>query len=207
LYPRQVATGDSWATDVVRTLCDDPENTDSNVILFFVSYVIAVGIILFNIIVAVLLEGFLGAIQQQDREERERNEYLAMQVDVTLRFTRSSILASCSHCYKPDLSDGVQRDAGALDPLLATLVNFSSPQHLSSQIGVLFQLMDADDSGTLSLSEVQNGLQSLPLNPPVVLSIEDWDSLTMVCDMEKSCTHQNSYHSFTSLQVIGSCYT
>ena len=84
MYPRQVATGDSWATDVVRTLCDDPENTDSNVILFFVSYVIAVGIILFNIIVAVLLEGFLGAIQQQDREERESAEYLAMQVDVTL---------------------------------------------------------------------------------------------------------------------------
>ena len=41
-------------------------------LLFFSSYTVVVGIILFNIIVAVLLEGFLGAIQQQDRDERDK---------------------------------------------------------------------------------------------------------------------------------------
>ena len=41
-------------------------------LLFFSSYTVVVGIILFNIIVAVLLEGFLGAIQQQERDERDK---------------------------------------------------------------------------------------------------------------------------------------
>jgi voltage-gated sodium channel len=78
----QVATGDAWATDVAKTLYEDPRNNGTGVLLFFISYVIAVGIILFNIIVAVLLEGFLGAIQQQEREERKMHEKFAMQVRI-----------------------------------------------------------------------------------------------------------------------------
>ena len=72
--------------------------------------------------------------------------------------------------------------ATALDPLLQTLANFSGPHHLTSQISLLFQLMDVDDSGTLTFTEMQRGLESLPLTPPVILSVEDWDSLTMVCE-------------------------
>ena len=109
-----------------------------------------VGIILFNIIVAVLLEGFLGAIQRAEREENRQQEREAM-----------------------------QRAAGPLDPLLASLANFSSPTHLDSQIRLLFQLMDVDDSGSLSFHEMQEGMESLPLSPNVILSIEDWDSLTI----------------------------
>ena len=56
----QCATGDAWATQIVETLLNDKENNSTAVLLFFASYIVAVGIILFNIIVAVLLEGFLG---------------------------------------------------------------------------------------------------------------------------------------------------
>ena len=73
----------------------------------------------------------------------------------------------------------MQKMAMALDPLLATLSNFSSPSHLSSQISLLFQLMDVDDSGTLSFQEMQEGMEALPLHPRVILSIEDWESLTL----------------------------
>ena len=73
----------------------------------------------------------------------------------------------------------MQRAAGPLDPLLASLANFSSPTHLDSQIRLLFQLMDVDDSGSLSFHEMQEGMESLPLSPNVILSIEDWDSLTI----------------------------
>ena len=41
------------------------------------------------------------------------------------------------------------RAAAALDPLLATLANFKSPQHLSMQLEVLFTLFDRDDGGAV----------------------------------------------------------
>jgi hypothetical protein len=146
----QVATGEGWVTDITWYLYDDPKNYGIGVLLFFSSYTVMVGIILFNIIVAVLLEGFLGAIQDKEREERDKLERQAR-----------------------------MRQAMALDPLLATLANFSSPSHLSSQIKLLFQLLDVDDSCTLSFSEIQQGMEALPLSPKVILSIEDWDALTI----------------------------
>ena len=94
----------------------------------------------------------------------------------------------------------MQRMAMALDPLLATLANFSSPSHLSSQIALLFQLMDVDDSGTLSFHEMQQGMEALPLHPRVVLSIEDWESLTLngsVLD-EHKCMNKASF--FTAIR-------
>jgi voltage-gated sodium channel len=145
----QVATGDSWVTDIVFTLNRNDEQSTTVVLLFFSSYVVIVGIILFNIIVAVLLEGFLGAIQKQERDEAAKEEKEAM-----------------------------QRVAGALDPLLATLAQFQSPQHLNAEIQMLFQLLDIDDSGSLTFSEVQIGLEDLPLTPQILLTKEDWWTLT-----------------------------
>ncbi len=86
------------------------------------------------------------AIQQSEREDRAKTERIAL-----------------------------QRIAGALDPLLAMLSNFSSPSHLSSQILLLFNLMDVDNSGQLDFSELQQGLERLPLHPKLTLSIEDWE--------------------------------
>jgi len=171
----QVATGDSWVTDVVWTLQSDPQTSSTGVLLFFTSYTVSVGIILFNITVAVLLEGFLGAIQQQERQARDREERQAM-----------------------------QKLSMALDPLLATLSNFSSPSHLTSQISLLFQLMDVDDSGTLSFQEMQEGMEALPLHPRVILSIEDWESLTLngsVLD-EHQCMDAASFNTAIRWQLM-----
>ena len=171
----QVATGEGWVTDITWYLYDDPKNYGIGVLLFFSSYTVMVGIILFNIIVAVLLEGFLGAIQGKEREERDRIERQAR-----------------------------MRQAMALDPLLATLANFSSPSHLSSQIKLLFQLLDVDDSCTLSFSEIQQGMEALPLSPKVVLSIEDWDALTIngsLLDDEK-CMDANNFNTAIRWQLM-----
>jgi hypothetical protein len=149
-----------------RSSRDTANNNTGVVLLFFSSYVVIVGIVLFNIIVAVLLEGFLGAIQQSEREEAAKEEKEAM-----------------------------QRAAGALDPLLATFAHFQSPQHLESEIHLLFRMLDVDDSGSLSFHEMQQGLESLPLKPPVIMSIEDWEALTMngsVLD-EENCLNIDAF--------------
>ena len=51
----QVATGDSWASMVARTLMAEHSSGPGFVAIFFVSYVLIVGVVLMNIVVAVLL--------------------------------------------------------------------------------------------------------------------------------------------------------
>ena len=58
----QVATGDSWASAVSRGLMSnelEPQYTDWIIGIFFSSYVLIVGIVLMNIVVAVLLDEFI----------------------------------------------------------------------------------------------------------------------------------------------------
>lgn len=68
--------------------------------------------------------------------------------------------------------------AGPLDPVLASLANFSSPSHLRAQIDLLFQLFDVDDSGAVSHEEMSTGLGKLGYYPCIVMSSEDWETFT-----------------------------
>ena len=105
-----MATGDSWMTDVVRPLMKSGYETGGpgftvGVAFFFVSFMLFVMVVLVNVAVAVLLEGFLNAIAEI--ELRERSMESAVQYD---------------------------KIAGTFDPLLATFANFHSEEHLSSQV-------------------------------------------------------------------------
>jgi len=110
LHSNQMATGDSWMTDVVRPLMKSGYETGGpgftvGVAFFFVSFMLFVMVVLVNVAVAVLLEGFLNAIAEI--ELRERSMESAVQYD---------------------------KIAGTFDPLLATFANFHSEEHLSSQV-------------------------------------------------------------------------
>ena len=71
------------------------------------------------------------------------------------------------------------RAAAALDPLLATLANFKSPQHLSMQLELLFTLFDLDDDGAVDFGELQTGLRKLGYSPSIRFSAEDWEAFTL----------------------------
>ena len=70
-----------------------------------------------------------------------------------------------------------QKIAGPLDPLLATLANFTTLSHLRSQIELLFVMLDesgGNGDGLISFKEMKYGLESLTIyNPPISISIED----------------------------------
>ena len=75
----QVATGDGWATDVLRPVLEMGQDNEDVVqgfnlltCIFFISFVLLVFLTLLNVTVTVLLEGFLSAIAEFDREERDR---------------------------------------------------------------------------------------------------------------------------------------
>ena len=47
--------------------------------IFFVSYVVMVSIVFINVIVAVLLEGFMSSMQNNDNQRVQREQLLALQ--------------------------------------------------------------------------------------------------------------------------------
>ena len=113
-----VATGfDSW-TNEVRFLGGG--DLDASGLAFYISFIMIVTIVTVNVIVAVLLEGFISSIHAA--EERKL---------VTRDQQRQN------------------KQAGALDPLLATLANFNSSQHLLAQLELIFVLWDVDDGGKM----------------------------------------------------------
>ena len=65
---------------------------------------------------------------------------------------------------------------GAMDPLLATLANFTSPQHLTAQIQLLFCLWDVDDKGVFLLPSPFSLLPSIQTPSPSLLKVNDKSS-------------------------------
>lgn len=128
--------------------------------LFFCSFVAIVCIIGFNIVVAVLLEGFLQSMVQESEleaieEESRDNHRAAGALDpllATLSNCWSSALAAADFsCFCSSL------DYEGCAPNLAV----QSPQHLMSQLDLLFALWDVDDNGTVDFNEMNDGLRTL----------------------------------------------
>ena len=130
----QVFTGDGWS-DISRTLFVEAEYIDIDVALFFVRYIFIAGIVLFNVVVAVLLDEFIKFIGfEKDREAAEREAELEK-----------------------------MRVTGCLDPLTKTLVLFEDENDLISRIHAIYNRLDVDDSGGLNFEEFRTGLKYITL--------------------------------------------
>ena len=151
----QLATGDGWLTDVVRPLMElgyEQQGPTFNIwaSIFFISFILFVMVVLINVAVAVLLEGFLSAISGMEASERSYESAVEY-----------------------------NKIAGPLDPLLATLANFHSEEHLSSQIALLFGFLDIDDGGSISFEEFKQGVETIDSKPPMLVMQEDFDAFTL----------------------------
>jgi len=150
----QLSTGDGWLTDVVRPLMAlgyEQQGPSFNIVasVFFISFILFVMVVLINVAVAVLLEGFLSAISAMEASERSHESAVEY-----------------------------NKIAGPLDPLLATLANFHSEEHLSSQIALLFGFLDIDDGGSITFEEFKQGVETIDSRPPMLVMREDFDSFT-----------------------------
>ena len=57
---KQVATGDAWYSIVARQILDkETGKTDKMASIFFAAYMLVVGVVMLNIVIAVLLDQFL----------------------------------------------------------------------------------------------------------------------------------------------------
>ena len=151
----QVSSGDSWASSIARGLTErNPDVPAWSVHVFFVLFFMLVGMVLMNIVVAILLDEFLGTVAREKAEEHRQTGT-----------TSSSVISGVS-------------SAQALDPFLAGLVTFTTEEGLLSKIHEIYEAMDIDQSGALSREEFNAGLKLFSLGEQVQVSQEEWQVIS-----------------------------
>ncbi len=177
----QISTGDGWLTDVLRPLMKIQEEEELHIqnvgsILFFISFILFVMIVLVNVAVAVLLEGFLSSISRYVQEERQAvgmTEYL--------------------------------KSAGDLDSLLATISNYDSEENLESMIHHTYQYLDVDASDSVDFAEFRDGLEKLEIEPRIYVTWETFERFTRnqtLCD-SYGCLTSASFALCMRIQLRG----
>jgi hypothetical protein len=116
---------------------------------FFISYILLVNVVLLNVAVAVLLEGFLSSMADTDMETK-----------ATLGIREYAKIS------------------GSLDPLIASFSSFDTEHQLRQMIRKLFKYLDVDASDSVSFSEFKMGLETLDMKPTLSVTEDDWDHFT-----------------------------
>lgn len=135
-------TMENWVAVAVDMMGGDPTKLDSGVMFFFVSYIVLVGYVFTSVVVAVLLDKF-SAAQAREQDSAAITDTAA---------TGGGVLA-------------LKVSSNPLDPLLQQLSTFENSQDLTNRIGMLFEALDVDESGTVSGEEMVIGLAKLRLTP------------------------------------------
>eukprot|EP00802_Teleaulax_amphioxeia_P003793 Tamp_03796.p1 GENE.Tamp_03796~~Tamp_03796.p1 ORF type:complete len:550 (+),score=64.90 Tamp_03796:1674-3323(+) len=145
----QCMTADGWATDVARPMFyKEGSDYHPGVAFFFVSYMLLVFLVLVNIVLAVLLDEFLKAADEE----------------------KKSMSASVNH------KQG--QEATALDPFLEQLSHFFTSVELEKYIQTTFKFLDSNDDKKLSFAEIAEGFRMLKLKPRINLTEEDINAMT-----------------------------
>ena len=144
----QVLTGDSWASGVSRSLFQD-DQFEAKVAIFFISYILVAGVMLFNVVIAVLLDEFVHSVQ----EEKEK-----------------ALVQERLHAE-------MRKITGCLDPLTRSLITFEDEEDLTIRIDGIYQQLDRDDSEGLTFEEFRDGVRLLSSNN-VHLTRDDFDIVT-----------------------------
>ena len=144
----QVLTGDSWASGVSRSLFQD-DQFEAKVAIFFISYILVAGVMLFNVVIAVLLDEFVASVSKE-KQEAEVQERLHAEL---------------------------RKVTGCLDPLTRSLITFEDEEDLTVRIDGIYQQLDRDDSEGLTFEEFRDGVRMLSSNS-VHLTRDDFDIVT-----------------------------
>jgi hypothetical protein len=153
----QVSTGDSWASSITRGLiASNPNMPDWAVHTFFVVFFLIVGVVLMNVVVAILLDEFLSTVAREKAEQRKSEMFEKSMSNITIVGDRQQ----------------------PLDPLLAGLVTFATEQGLLSKIADIYETMDVDEAGSMSREKINAGLKLFSLGGQVQLSSDDWEILS-----------------------------
>ena len=140
----QACTGDAWASGIARTMFDNENNGNIKPLpaIFFMLYMVIAYIMLFNIVVAVLLDNFLTTMTK-GRERQRKSQMLVQEhnsldpvVEVLAQFRSSA-----------DLTMSVQSIFRRLDVDMSGSIGFAEFRDgLRRLLGVHISLEDWEDS-------------------------------------------------------------
>jgi hypothetical protein len=150
----QMSTGDGWS-DVTRALMNLQRDglRSAWVAMFFVSYMLVVGTILVQIVVAVLLDEFMNCVAKEKEDMKAAKD-------------------AAENAHKRPIP-------GPLDPLLETMLDYTTTEDLNDKIDFCFSKLDLSENGAVSLEEFNEGLKRmLPSDSKVRLTDADWDLVT-----------------------------
>ena len=122
--------------------------TQADVALFFVSYTLINAVMMMNVVVAVLCDGFVQQVAKT-QEEEERIEIAEQER---------------------------RKVKGCLDAMTQVLTTFEDMSDLESKIHTLYEDLDEDNSGGLSYSEFRH--MAMQLISTVSLTRDDWNIIT-----------------------------
>ena len=108
---------------------------DSDVVFFFVSYIFLATAVLFNVVIAVLLDEFIS--------------FIAHEKETAARLR--------------DAEMEKMRITSPLDPLTQTLTAFDDEEDLDRRIDEIYNRLDTDDSNGLNYNEFQEGLKHITI--------------------------------------------
>jgi hypothetical protein len=156
----QMSTGDGWS-DVTRGLMSLQRDglRSAWVAMFFVSFMLVVGTILVQIVVAVLLDEFMNCVAKEKEDMKAAKD-------------------AAENAHKRPIP-------GPLDPLLETMLDYTTTEDLNNKIDFCFSKLDLSENGAVSLEEFNEGLKRmLPSDSKLRLTDADWD---LVTDNGKHC--------------------
>jgi hypothetical protein len=175
-----VATLDSWGL-IVRKQSGGEGALRGDSTAYFLTFHLIVSFTLIPVVVAVLIENFtLATKREKDNHLIEMHRELEKQTGAMRKVQLS------------------------LDPLIKTLLGASSRDELSLLIASTFRKLDSDRSGSLSYSELRLGLKKMDFTPPILLSEEEFDRITlnkMLCNEEQE-VDQEGWENILRTQLL-----
>jgi hypothetical protein len=150
----QMSTGDGWS-DVTRGLMRlQLDGFKAGLVaMFFVSYMLIVGTVLVQIVVAVLLDEFINTVAKEKEEMKAAQK-------------------AAENAHKSPIP-------GPVDPLLETFLDYTTMGDLNNKIDFCFEKLDLSENGAVSLEEFNEGLKRmLPSDIKLKLTDVNWNDIT-----------------------------
>lgn len=162
-------TFDGWIDSIMREMLDvykDALDKQAGVVAFIVSYNLMGGMVLLNVVMAILVESFTEA-KTQVAVENERTA------------ARDLLILPVSE---------------PMEGLVKELASIQDRDALNVALDSIFNRMDVDRNHNLTLSELQEGLWNLSAEPRNQLSDEDFERYThdrKMCNEHGRCVPHN----------------
>uniref|UniRef100_A0A6U5BNI5 EF-hand domain-containing protein n=1 Tax=Hemiselmis andersenii TaxID=464988 RepID=A0A6U5BNI5_HEMAN len=155
----------TWRNDL--PIWDEQGNINWGILLYLVSMVVILMWVTLQIVVAVLLDNFVGATKLEHQKEAKKRLLEAEQTNI---------------------------DTGGLEPLLTEMLKlFDTSDQLSRGIKKIFHNLDHDRQGTIDFTKMMEGMKKFATHSTIRLTPEDYEVLIeggRMCNPDRTINEQ-----------------